>query len=352
MAAYEFYWKKTKDNNARLLRVMGMAPELVLPEQIGGCPLTEIDAYCFAERKKDLSASGIQKTMLFWESEYCLSEDIRLETSGMNDVLCKNEHRSTGQQKILELREICGSYVQKVILPDSIKKIGTLAFYNCGHLKEISIGKELCELGSDVFMNCRRLKQVYVRCGVKEKSAFRLIAMQISSDITVSFVDAVLLFPEYYESYDEVAPAHLFGRNIEGEGFRARQAFKDGVVDLAQYDSVFAKACAEESVDTLCTFAMNRLRYPAGLGAVACKEYETYVIAHADDICKKAVQMRDTEQILFLCEKKYVDRLTLEKCVAWAAEMEWAEGAAHFVHLKEQYFKETEKKNRYEFDEF
>lgn len=55
-----------------------------------------------------------------------------------------------------------------------------------------------------------------------------------------------VFYPEYYENYDEIAPAHIFGRSIEGEGFRARQCFKEGVPDLSQYDTIFPKACAEE----------------------------------------------------------------------------------------------------------
>ena len=76
---------------------------------------------------------------------------------------------------------------------------------------------------------------------------------------------ARLLFPEYYESYDEIAPAHVFGRNIEGEGFRARQCVRAGEIDFALYDSIFQKACAEERETTLNRLALNRLCYPVGL---------------------------------------------------------------------------------------
>ena len=53
------------------------------------------------------------------------------------------------------------------------------------------------------------------------------------------------MYPEYTESYDEIAPAHIFGRNITGEGFRARQQFQDGIVQFAGYDAIYPKVIAE-----------------------------------------------------------------------------------------------------------
>ena len=81
--------------------------------------------------------------------------------------------------------------------------------------------------------------------------------------------EAVLFYPEYFESYDEIAPAHIFGRNIEERGFRARQSFLNGAVDFVQYDTIFPKACAEENDKTLQKIVTDRLLYPVDLKEVA-----------------------------------------------------------------------------------
>ena len=153
---YNLNWEKTKEGNARLLGVTDMPGELVLPEEIEGLPLTEVGPYCFAKNK----------------------------------------------------------YLKRVVLPDSVTKIERMAFYNCTGLESLEMGANLTELGGDAFMNCHNLHQLKVRCAALAPSGVRFVLRQISSDLTVHFMDkteaecAVVLFPDYYESYDEVTPAH------------------------------------------------------------------------------------------------------------------------------------------------
>ena len=280
--------------------VYDMPGELVLPEKIEGLPLTEVGPYCFAKNK----------------------------------------------------------YLERVVLPDSVTKIERMAFYNCTGLKEVELGAGLAELGGDAFMNCHSLHQLKVRCGAKEASGARFVLRQISSDLTVHFMgeteeaSAVILFSDYYESYDEVTPAHLFGRNIEGEGFRARQFFKDGVFEYARYDGIFEKACAEEKEKTLCEMSMNRLRYPVDLTDGARKQYEGYVKEHLDVIGGSAVRNRDISVLEFLCKSKLAKQADLDKYARLAAECEWAEGGAFILRLKAQYFATASRASRYAFDDF
>lgn len=297
---YNLNWEKTKEGTARLLGVCDMPGELVLPEKIEGLPLTEVGPYCFAKNK----------------------------------------------------------YLERVVVPDSVKKIERMAFYNCTGLKELELGAGLAELGGDAFMNCHSLHQLKVRCGAKEASGVRFVLRQISSDLTVHFMgeteeeSAVILFSDYYESYDEVTPAHLFGRNIEGEGFRARQCFKDGVFEYVRYDGIFGKACAEENEKTLCEMSMNRLRYPVELTDDARSQYEGYVKEHLDAICGNAVRNRDMSVLDFLCKSKLAEPVDLDKCARLAAECEWAEGGAFILRLKGQYFAPASRTSRYAFDDF
>ena len=306
---YRLEWEKTKEGTARLLGVAEMPSELTVPDEIEGLPITEVGPYCFAKNK----------------------------------------------------------YLERVVLPDTVAKIDRMAFYNCTSLKELEVGSAIEELGSDAFMNCHQLHELKVRCWAQERSGIRLILRQISHDMYVHFLgsqradkgtidtenseEARLLFTEYYETYDEVAPAHLFGRNIEGEGFRARQCFKEGVFEYARYDSTFQKACAEEREATLCEMAMNRLRYPVGLTEEVRKRYAEYVTEHLAHICQTAVLRREPELIEFLCKNQLMEQAVLEQTACFAAECEWAEGGALMLRLKEQYFALT-KKNRYEFEDF
>ena len=81
------------------------------------------------------------------------------------------------------------------------------------------------------------------------------------------------MYPEYYESYDEIGPAHIFELNLTGEGFRARQCFKEGVILLNAYDEIFPQACVEESAEVLIPMAWNRLYAACGLSPEARADY-------------------------------------------------------------------------------
>lgn len=347
MLTYELYWEPAADGGARLLRVFGMTAEAVLPGQIEGRPLTEIGDYCFAERKH-------------------LPENyrrIRIECGETHTLSCEYTGNgalymvSNGGDAPVELHELSGGYIERVVLPDTVEKVGNFAFYNASSLTCLEIGEKLIGIGSDAFMNCRKLHRLYLRCGYGKKSGLRQILAQISHDMEVSFGDegstwAKVLFPEYYESYDEIAPAHIFGRNIEGEGFRARQSFRDGVMDFAQYDLIFPKACVEEKEETLCRLAYNRLFYPVMLGQEAKRLYTEYLIAHTAALCGMAVSTKDMELVAFFCRQQIFTRADIECCIGYASEAEWVEGNAYFMRLLEKYFPRKERMSRYEFEDF
>lgn len=331
---YRFLWQKTKEGNARLLRAYGETPEIILPKKLGECPLEEIGAYCFSE------------------AEHLPGEDVR-KTEGWLD---EDGNFSDTDAGGASLAVLAGDYPEQIFLPDGVKKVGNLSFYNCRKLKRIRIGKNLVEIGSDAFMNCRNLGELLIACDVRDKTGLKQILSQVSWNITVVFrkrntVFAKVFYPEYQEFYDEIAPAHIFGRNIEGEGFRARQSFKEGVIDLAQYDLIFPRACVEENEDTLLALAVARLSYPVDLKEEPRQLYEAYIIEHSSRLAKKQIKEKDLSSLHFLCEKRYLTGTALDGAVTLAAEAEWAEGTASLLKWKKEY-DAKEKSDRYAFDDF
>lgn len=325
-------WQKTEKKEAKVLRIYGESPNIILPEQIAGYPLTQIGAYCFSAFEH-LPEKGS------WEDTY-------LEADGS---LKKNQTEA-------DLHELSGNYVESVFLPGTVREIENCAFYNCSRLKKLSIGCGTQEFGSDVFMNCRNFDRVSVRCGIEKKTGIRQLLHRISSNMEVCFLgedgpEAVLVYPEYSEAYDEITPAHVFGRKITGEGFRARQCFTDGVVNLQQYDEVFPKACVEESEKTLARMALNRLCYPKGLTGHSRDIYEAYIKEHARNIGRRLVNEKNLERLSFLCEKHYFSEQEVIACIEAAAEAEWTEGTAALMRWKREYDTE-DKAGRYQFDAF
>lgn len=342
-----FYWEENETGAVRLLRIFGSTPEVCVPETIEGRPVTEIGAYCFGQK------SHLPEHYRITEVDETGSRERELtQPAGATQL-----SELTQDVLIAQLRELAGDYPVRICLPDTITRIGNFAFYNCTSLEQLELGSRMEELGSDAFMNCHKLHFMTIRTGAKEKSGARQILAQISADMEVTFlgkqgVEAVVFFPEYYESYDEIAPAHIFGRNIEGEGFRARQCFLDGCYEFDQYDTIFPKACVEERELTLCRMAMNRLHYPVELNGEAGARYEAYVKAHLEQIASRAVAERRLEEIWFLCDRKIMEPSVMESCIRYATELDWAKGAAELLDKKNVYFPKKSVAQRYSFDDF
>ena len=168
--------------------------------------------------------------------------------------------------------------------------------------------------------------------------------------------EAVLLYPEYYESYDEIGPAHIFELNLTGEGFRARQCFKEGVILLNAYDEIFPQACVEESAEVLIPMAWNRLYAACGLSPEARAAYETYVREQSGKVLTIILKKRELKPLHFFFEKGYGRKEQIEDAVAIASQEEWMEGVASLIAWKRQLFAEqtetADVRSRYVFEEF
>jgi len=318
----DWYWyEKLKDGGLRLLRVFGTSPEVVIPGQILGQPVTELGAYCFA--------AGSHAAAYETASE---------ETSG--GAAAEELEKLLLQGRI---RELSGKYIQKIELPETVQALGSFCFYQCTALREIVIGRKLTEIGSDAFMNCLKLKKITVNGSVTEPSGLKQILGQRSIETEVDFVnqgrkEAVLVYPEYSETYEEIGPAHIFSLNIEGEGFRARQCFRNGTVDLAQYDAVFLQAVSKESVRTLCHMAWMRLYYPAALREESRKVYEDYLREQEEHAGAMLVQEKEMDLLVFAGENAYFSEKTVNACIQLAVQANWTEGAGMLLQNKKKWF--------------
>ncbi len=196
----QIFWEKTKQNEAKILRIYGTSPEAEVPAQIEGCPVTELADYCFA------SDPHLPKHFLMTDTP----DAIKSSTCAFT-----------------ELAELSGDYPQSVWLPDTLTKIGNYAFYNCKNLRQITFGQALTSIGSDAFMNCHQLHHLFIRSSIYEKTGLQRILSQIPWDVSAVFFgyhsspgqkEAVVFYPEYFELYDEIAPAHFSDAALRGKG--------------------------------------------------------------------------------------------------------------------------------------
>lgn len=335
---YGLVWEKTAGNTARILRVFGHNSVVCLPDRIGDTIIEEIGDYCFA------ASSRFENNAVFFSL---------VDKKGN---LLEETKEMMPQEMAKTLRELSGKAVTKIELPKSITKIGDFAFYNCSLLEELSIYPSLVNVGSDAFMNCLSLEVICIFGDAEEESVLRQILTQRTSDTAVFFrtgdmIQAAVFYPEYYESYEEIGPAHIFELNLTGEGFRARQCFQGEVLDLLQYDTVFENAQKEESVRTLCKMALYRLAYPVKLQETCKENYKKYIREHIDTVFSQLIKERNLELLLFAAGEEIAAKEQFEEAIQMAAVAGWSEAVASLYALRSKK-EESYVAQQYSFDDW
>lgn len=277
---YQIYYEEKRDHTLTILKMIGQSPVVYIPSIIDGKIVNEIGAYCF-------SRSEIQST---WKHTDAIENGI---------VLSLN-------------------YIEEIYCPDSILSIQACAFYNCRQLKAIHF-HEIQTLSHDVFMNCTSLHDLYS----DSIHSMKPMLAQIPWNVIVHTPSFSIFFPEYYEIYNEIGPAHIFGIEIQGEGYRMRQCFKNNCFLLEEYDACFDKLKKEEKRDVSCFVAFIRLLFPEKI--YEKKEYEDFFIEN-QDICLSWIDASNFDRfkdylkqdsILSLMDTKKEDIELITKCIAY-----------------------------------
>lgn len=310
---YIYVWTHIDNKSIRLCHVYGKTPECILPDEIQGFRVIEIAEYCFSGK----SSEGIDENL------------------GKSDMTSLSD-----------------GYIETLVLPDSIKNIGRLAFYNCRNLKRIEMGQGIEAVGADAFMNCVSLGMLVLRGYPQKSQCLRQLLIQISWCIRVCWrtdeIVARACFFEYDQSYDEIGPAHIFRLNVNGEGFRARQCFGNQLFLWKQYDEIFREAEALETEHDLLDMAFYRLIYPYELSDSAKQVYLSYIALHMDKLEDMIVKERN---IIIL--EKFIDTIDIKNenitsIISKCSQAEWTEAAALVLkNGKER--KHLKKKDRFAF---
>ena len=291
-----FRWEHCQ-NGVRILRVYGDTPCPILPPTVVGLPVVELGAYCFAESDK----------------------------YGNTGILTAPAAAAT--------HAIGGKFVTDITLPASISVLNSAAFYDCRALSHLAFGPGITGVGSDIFTNCIALTDLDMDCVPTAPTGLQKLLGAISADITVHITQngaelARLFYAEYAELLDENTPAHIFNHSIDGEGYRYRQCFNNGVLNFSEYDAAFPLAAITEPPSKLCQLALGRLQYPFALTAKAEAVYRRYLAAHETDAAALALHTRDGALLGFLCRAKLLTPGAVKSAAGQAAAAGWSEGAA------------------------
>lgn len=151
--------------------------ELVIPDTLGGFPVTEISSYAFSGRRFEVvkipntveeigagafSGNDKLKSVTLPENLAYISSNLFAGCQKLTDVKFNSRLTSIGNRAFYN----CIS-LSSIKMKDAVRRIDEEAFYNCYKLKEIVFSNKLTKIGSKAFYKAYNLKKVTLPKSVK-----------------------------------------------------------------------------------------------------------------------------------------------------------------------------------------
>ena len=332
-------------NTARLTRVYGDAPCAALPASVPGpeggvLAITELGDYCFSEKPRGLPApeelcryavepDGTARLLR------AFGRDLTGASHARYDLDFGDGDASTAARSGEEaLHPLCGSFLEELVLPGSLRVIGSCAFYNCRRLRLLTVGSSSLTVGSDVFLNCFALETLRVQAAPEQPTGLFALVNNITEAVQAQFWPAdaptplaALWYPAYWEDIEET-PAHILLHTFSGQGYHYRQCFLDNKFLPAEYDAIFPQGHDADDAAVMAMLCFARLRYPWQLTEAAAGHYRVFLAANTDRVFARLLKAQDTDGIRALLALDVLDKAAFASAAALAAKAENAAAAA------------------------
>lgn len=155
--SYEGYkYVLLNDGTIKITGYSGEESDIIIPSEIEGVSVTEIGNSAFCGN------SLIEKVII---------PDSVIKIGKFSFEDCKKLKEVTIHEGVTYIGAAAFRNCENlnaIVIPDSLKRISGYTFYGCSSLTEVSIGKNVERIGSDSFANCISLIEVVIPNKVKE----------------------------------------------------------------------------------------------------------------------------------------------------------------------------------------
>lgn len=254
-------------------------------------------------------------------------------------------------------RALARREIREVYLPKTLRRIGRYGFYNCEKLEILHFYAETREIGGGIFNGCGKIREIYIHMGEDERSALRDFVTEITGRLVVHYYipdgpggereAARLVFPEYYDEAIENTPARNLSFSIHGSGQKYRYCFGDRKVRFELYDKVFVHEVIEESTEDAAEIAVDRLMFPHGLWEDAREHYEKFLAEHFFSVME--MSLRDMERFKWLMARAEgkLSEEELDRLICKASSERLAEVSGTLMDFRHRQY--PPKKKKFEF---
>ena len=205
--------------------------------------------------------------------EIVIPAEVEMDTSGEGSK--RYPVRVIGNHSFSSRKDIITA-----VVPDSVHTILGFAFHNCSNLRKITLTDSVTEYLDGTTRQCENLEEIEVT--VKRSNYGIIRRILEDNDRRIIFYihendgDAVMVFPGFNYDFVENTMARTIQFAIEGTGYAYRECVKPGEINYREYDNLFSKASADDSV-TAEKIAIARLLYPYNLSEEAKDIYENWL---------------------------------------------------------------------------
>ena len=140
-------------SGVKITSYTGEDKNLVIPKTINGKPVIEIDSKVFYEN------DNIEKVTLP-ESLKKIGNRAFAKCSNLKEVIFNSDYTDCGEA-LFE-----NSAIEKAVLPKRLQKIPTGMFRNCKYVTAVSFPDDLKIIGEDAFMGCKSIKSMIIGASV------------------------------------------------------------------------------------------------------------------------------------------------------------------------------------------
>ena len=346
------------DTTARLVRAYGEAPCIALPSALpapegGSWAVTELGDYCFSESPRNLPApDAVCRYAVGEDGSAVLTRAFGRDRTGRH----RRYDLDFGTAPEEDLHPVCGNFLEEVSLPDSLRVVGSCAFYNCRKLRRLSAGAGELTMGSDVFLNCFALETLVIRARPEQATGLFALVACITEAVRALFWPegearplAGLWYPAYWEDIEET-PAHILLHTFSGQGYHYRQCFLDGKFLPVEYDAIFPQGHDADDANIMAMLCFDRLRWPWSLSSAAAEHYRAFLAANTGRVLARLLKAQDMDGLRALLALDVFEKDAFAAGAALAAKADNASAAALLADAEHKKFAARPNKKRYDFD--
>lgn len=308
------------NEHIRILGYRGYSGFVRVPEKIQAMPVTELSAYAFS------GGWGREKMMSSLEQEV---------------LFCDEEGNPVQAEEKQLPPPISCEALKEIYLPETIRKIGNYAFYNCVELSRVECYSSINDLGSGLFTGCIGIRYLDFHLTGDPHSCLKEILSELRQELYVNYYSASgnarLLFPEMFEESVEHTPARIIIREMHGCGHMYRYCFDHTEFQFHKYDALFPHLLVQETKRVIGSLVINRLYTPVHLLEHDKNLYEDYLKEHIENIAKQALK-EDPAMFLWLVREYGKEQKQFDSIVEMASKEEKPELLSNLMDLRRRRF--------------